>query len=124
MNQARRAHGCTVSSFKESLTVFVAGGYDVDDNDLDSVEVLNLKDGGWKRMSSKLPFPLYSLKVVPARTLKYYVYAVGGTGNRGRVATIYGLNTSEEWEHVDDLKHARSEHSTINMQLKDIPGCK
>ena len=59
--------------------------------------------------------------------LKYHIYAVGGFGNLGNglgtVATIYGLNKSEEWEHVDDLKQARKLHLTINMKLKDIPGC-
>ena len=123
MNQARAEHGCSVSSFKGSLAVFVAGGYTADNGYLDSVEVLNLKDGEWKTMSSKLPVPLYYLQVVSARSLKYHIYAVGGKGNQGGVATIYGLNTSEEWEHVDDLKQSRYGHSTINMQLKDIPGC-
>ena len=122
MKQARATHGCAVANFKGSLTAFVVGGYNGDDN-LDSVEVLDLKDDEWKTLQSKLPFPLTSLQVVTARSLKYHIYAVGGYGKQGHVATIYGLNTSVEWEHVDDLKHARLMHSTINMQLKDIPGC-
>ena len=125
MNQARSGHGCAVANFKGSLTVFVAGGYNSDDGYLDSVEVLDLKDDQWKTLPSKLPVPLRSLQVLSARSLKYHIYAVGGYNMdiQGRVATIYGLNKSEEWEHVDDLKHARSSHSTINMKLKDIPGC-
>ena len=123
MKQARSNHGCAVANFKGTLTAFVVGGYNGNDN-LDSVEVLDLKDDEWKTLQSKLPFPLRDLQVVTARVLKYHIYAVGGYSmEKGRVATIYGLNTSEEWEHVDDLKHARSRHSTINMQLKDIPGC-
>ena len=122
MNQARVWHGCAVAKFKEMLTVFVAGGYH--GGNLDSVEVLNLKDKEWKTLNSKLPFPLSGLQVVTAKSLNYHIYAVGGyTDNQKEVATIYGLNASEEWEHVDDLKNARSFHSTINMQLKDIPGC-
>ena len=123
MNQARYTHGCTVANFKGSLTVFVAGGYTYDGGYLDSVEVLDLKDDQWKTLPSKLPVPLDNLQVLSARSLKYHIYAVGGYSNQGVVATIYGLNKSEEWEHVDDLKQARSHHSTINMKLKDIPGC-
>jgi len=123
MKQARAQHGCAVANFKGTLTAFVVGGYNDNDHYLDSVEVFNLKGYEWKTLQSKLPFPLSSLQVVTARSLKYHIYAVGGYTKHRPVATIYGLNTSVEWEHVDDLKHARSAHSTINMQLKDIPGC-
>ena len=122
MNRARQNHGCSVANFKGSLTVFVVGGWNGNDY-IDSVEVFNVKDDKWKTFSSKLPVPLYDLQVVPARCLKYHMYAVGGIGDWGVKTTIYGLNKNEEWEHVDDLQHARQKHSTINMQLKDIPGC-
>ena len=123
MKQARNGHGCALANFKGSMAVFVVGGYSYG-NYLDSVEVLNLKENKWKALSSRLPFPLGSLKVVAARSPMYHIYAVGGKkGKREPVATIYGMNKSEKWDHVGDLKLARWGHSTINMQLKDIPGC-
>ena len=125
MNTARRLHGCATASYNGSLHVFVVGGIHV--KFLDTIEVFNVNKEKWINdfRATKLPQPLEGHQVVQASSPKFFVYAVGGSNISYSSSTIYGLNSSKEWERIGDLDTERYFHATINIGPRNsIPGCK
>lgn len=123
MNQARSFHGCATTTVNGEQQIIVAGGYDENDNTLDSVEKFNLKENRWTLHSSKLPRAIVGLQLVHAHSPKYLVYAIGGTDKNGnKQATIYGLRKNMNWTLVGNLTSKRPFHASVNVLLDHIPG--
>ena len=75
----RSHHGCGVVELDDaSKLLVVAGGYNENYKDLDSIEVLNLgsdNDEGWQVLETRIPQPLNSFKM---ETLRRKLYFIGG----------------------------------------------
>ena len=125
MKKVRFHHGCAVSQYNGSSTVFVVGGIDENYNRLDTVEMLNIQGRKeWIILNSMLPIPLEGLQVVTSRSSKYYIYVIGGIEIAGSYRTeIYGLNQILEWELVGNLAHTRYHHVSLNVRRNEIPDC-
>ena len=124
MKTIRSGHGCAVSEYNGSPTVFVVGGVG-GNNRLDTVEMLNIqRKKEWIILNSRLPHPLYRLQAVTSHSSKYFVYVIGGSGNGGNRNEIYGLNRTLGWEQVGNLAHKRDSHVSLNLRRNEIPDCK
>ena len=125
MNKKRNLHGCAVSQYNGSPTVFVVGGLDENGNRLDTVEILNIQGRKeWIILNSRLPRPLYALQAVTSHSSKHIIYIIGGNGNDDYRAEIYGLNRTLDWESVGNLSQKRSGHVSLNVEQNEIPNCK
>ena len=126
MNKQRSLHGCAVSQYNGSPTVFVVGGLDENRNRLDTVEMFNIQGRKeWIIINSRLSIPLSGLQVVTSHSSKYYIYVIGGIefGGNGYRTEIYGLNQILEWELVGNLAHKRYHHVSLNVRRNEIPDC-
>ena len=124
MKKKRHSHGCAVSQYNGSPTVFVAGGIGENGIRLDTVEVLNIQGRKeWIILNSSLPHPLFSLQAVTSHSSKYFIYVIGGYGNGGNRNEIYGLNRTLGWELVGNLANSRHGHVSLNVRKNEIPEC-
>ena len=125
MNGVRYDHGCAVSQYNGSPTVFVVGGRDEWGSYLDTVEMLNIQERKeWIVLNSRLPRPVVSLQVVTSHSSKYFIYTIGGHGNGDDRTEIYGLNQTFDWELVGNLAQKCYSHVSLNVEQNEIPDCK
>ena len=125
MKTKRYGHGCAVSHYNGSPTVFVVGGRDEEGSYLGTVEMLNIQGRKeWIVLNSRLPHHLSGLQVVSSHSSKYFIYAIGGYGHGNYRAEIYGLNKALGWELVGNLAQKRSYHVSLNVRRNEIPDCK
>ena len=125
MKTVRYSHGCAVSQYNGSPSVFVVGGLDENDDRLDTVEMLSLQGRKeWIILNSRLPRPLYAPQAVTSHSSKYFIYVIGGYGSDGNRNEIYGLNQTHGWELVGNLARKRYHHVSLNLRRNEIPDCK
>ena len=126
MKKTRYHHGCAVSQYSGSPTVFVVGGWDENNNILDTVEILNIQGRKeWIILNSRLPRPLHFLQVVPSHSSNFLVYAIGGQDENLVPRTeIYGLNLTDDWELVGNLAQKRAGLVSLNIVQNEISDCK
>ena len=125
MNEKREGHGCVMSTYNGSDSVFVVGGRKGvgGNDDLNTMEIYNSKQKKWVLQTSKLPFPLEGLQVIHATFPGYHVYVAGGDRRRlGTTSAIYGFTTNNEWKMIGNLTFKRYRHVSLNIPLEHIPG--
>ena len=74
----------------------------------------------WKTIE-KLPYEGFTrdFVVTNANAPEYLFYLIAGPTKE-----IYGLLRSNHWAILGHLSEPRSEHTTLNIPRKNIPGCK
>ena len=122
MNEVRKDHGCAATIFGTSKVALVVGGNNRN-GFLDTMEMYDSNE--WTLHSTRLPLPRFYLQIVNSYSLNYLVYAIGGYGRPGDVqGEIYGLNKTEKWELVGNMKQKRYMHASLNIKSNDFPICK
>jgi len=133
LQQGRRGHGCSyfvneagtkvnIDSNSCGVIVFqtflVTGGYDDDDNDLSSTELLVENSTKWI-YSGELPTPRYGLR--GANIDKRVIMTGGDKYDAGDKDEILEFKPSSgEWSLVDRTKSPRTDHAISIISTEEI----
>ena len=133
MKTKRFSHECVLIEDTDIKTIYVAGGFDENDNLLDSIETLklanaNINQNEWKLEKIFLPMPLHSFQMVRSNDKNILFYVVGGDPTKENMnqpysKKIYGLTKLKSWEEMGSLREGRASHQTVNVPLSYLKGC-
>ena len=123
MNTKRSGHACFTD--KASSSIYVAGGWDDQWNDLSSTEKWTFEENNSWQPSANLPEAIYYSSAVSSNTDEFIGYMAGGWKGRRYSNNIYGLKRRQiEWIKLNKtMKIGRYAHSLLNIPANQILGC-
>ena len=122
MKMKRFYHACFADEATSSI--YVAGGYDDQENRLSSTEKWTFGQSSWQP-SANLPEAISDSSAVPSNGNKYVAYLAGGSTRNRYSKDIFGLRRRDmTWIKMNKtMKTGRYLHSLLNIPAKQVLGC-
>ena len=129
LEQGRANHGCGYYVNSDDVVVYVITGgfitpretlsqYEFFQHVMSSTEILVSGAESWKKVGD-LPIPLANLKGV---SFNNKIMMIGGGNESGAQNIVVSFNiTSEQWDHVGEMKEKRHSHGVSFFNTEDYP---
>lgn len=118
MNTPRRNHLCTKYDLNSLVTVLAVGGYDVNDDLLDTVEIFYMVNQLWSVLTKVLPSRISSTALV---NLNNRIHLLGGILETTPQRIVWVYHSATGWRRSSlSLEHELQDHVAFSIKSSEV----